>query len=281
MHHRAVLAAFLAGAAAAVTLRSGEQQTTMVVAAGAAAARPAETPDPDAVRRATESVNAGLEHARADRPEAASTAFANAAEALPAFESWAAMLSAQAWARVGDTAAVRRELARSDTSLVREWGWRARVDAALASGDTTRAARLAEQSAMRVRDAARRAEAWTRAGTLHAHKGQKTTARTALRRAIDASAGADAALEAARTLARIGPTAADQRRIGRVHLRHGDYDRAASAISAYVRSGGVTVAERTNLQLELGRALFNARDYDAAVRRLRLAISIAGKNASA
>jgi soluble lytic murein transglycosylase len=246
------------------------------------AAAAADAADPDAVRRATEAVRAGLEHARASRTNPAVAAYARAAEVLPAFAPWAALLSAQAAARAGDTAAVRRHLARSDTALVREWGWRARVDAALASGDTARAARIASGAAESIENAARRAEALTRAGTLQLRRGRTTEARTALRRAIDSSTAATASVEAARTLGSIAhPTAADQLRIGRVYLRHGNYDRAATAIAAYVNAGGVTVAERAKLQLELGRGLFNARQYAAAERRLRLAASIAGRNAAA
>jgi soluble lytic murein transglycosylase len=277
MLYGAVMAILAGLAAASVSLRAGGP---LVDVGARAAARV--SADPDVVRRATESVRAGLEHTRADRSQAAADAYADAAATLPAFESWAAMLSAQAAARVGDTAAVQQHLARSDTSLVREWGWRARVEGALVSGDTAGAIRIAEQAAPKIRDAGRRADAWMRVGTLHARKDRTTAARTALRLAIDASSGSDASLEAAHTLAELGrPTQADQRRISRVYLRHGHYEQAAAAIVAYVEAGGVTIAERTALQLDLGRALFNARQYAAAEGRLRRATQIAGNNENA
>jgi soluble lytic murein transglycosylase len=283
MHQRAVFAVFLAVAVAAVALGTNRQRTdTGDVAAERAAVPVAAAADPEVVRRATEAVRTGLEHARASRAEPAISAYAQAAELLPEFSAWAALLSAQAAARTGDTAAVRRHLARSDTALVREWGWRSQVDAALESGDTASAVQLAEAAAPEIRDAARRAGAWTRAGTLHATAGRTTAAVAALRRAIDSSTGAGASVEAARTLADIGtPTAADQLRIGRVYLRHGNFDRAAEAIVAYVDAGGVSVAQRADLQLALGRGMFNARDYAGAERRLRRAVTIAGTNADA
>ena len=83
--------------------------------------------DTSAVRAATREVRAGVEHAEARRAAEAAAAYARAAEHLPAFADWAAALSATAAGRAGDTAAVARHLSRTDSSLARDWGWRARA----------------------------------------------------------------------------------------------------------------------------------------------------------
>lgn len=227
-------------------------------------------------------VRAGLAHSAASRPDQAAAAYARAVERLPAFAPWAHALSASAAAKTGDTAAVRRHLSRTDTALAREWGWRARIDGALAAGDTAGALRMAAAAATHIQDAARRAEAWTRVGRLHARARRNDNARAAFRQAIDASTGSSASVEAARALTEMaGTTADDWRRIGRVYLRHGNFDRAGQAADRYLTAANPPAAERVQLQLEIGRALFNARQYAQAERRLRAAATAAGSNASA
>lgn len=255
----------------------------------AAAARPAQATDPAGVgpatmpasdtvtiRAAAEDLRAGLAHAEEGWPAAAAAAYARAAERVPSLGPWAAFLSATAAARAGDTAAVRRHLAATDAELAREWGWRARVDAALASGDTTAAAQHAESAAAQIRGAGRRAEALARAGTLHARTGRATEAAAVLRRAIDASIGSAAAVDAARALADLRSNTPDDRLlIGRVYLRHGNMTRATEGFDAWLNAGRGTPAERAQLHLDLARGMFDARQYSAAERRLRTAVSAA------
>jgi soluble lytic murein transglycosylase len=246
----------------------------MAAAAPAATASPGDTA---AVRRATAEVRSGLAHANGGNIAAATAAYARAAQQVPSFAPWSHVLSASAAARTGDTAAVRRHLAASDPELARNWGWRARVDAALSARDSGLAARLAEEAATAMQDTARRVEAWTRAGSIHAAAARTGAAAAAFRRAIDENIVPAAAVEAARLLSDLpGITAEDQRRIGRVFLRHRNFDRATPAWDAYLAAGAVDAAERARIQLDIGRALFEARSYAAAERRLRLAMNAGG-----
>ena len=236
--------------------------------------------DTVAVRAATAQVRAGLEHSQAKRAQEAASAYERAKEELPAFGDWSAVLSASAAARAGDSAAVTRYLAAADSSLARDWGWRARVNAIAALGDTAAAAQLAAEIAPTLPDSTRQAEAWTRAGMLFLRARRNEDAKEAFRKSIAASIGSVAAIDAARELSTVGrPSAADQLKIGRVFMRHSNPARAATAFDAYFTRGKPPVAERVAIQLELGTALFNIRQYPAAERRLRAAVT-AGANAS-
>jgi soluble lytic murein transglycosylase len=233
--------------------------------------------DTVAVRSATAEVRAGLARATAGDAAGAVAAYTRAAELVPAFGPWARALSASAAARGGDTASVRRHLAATDPDIARSWGWRARVDAALAARDSAGAARIAAAAAAEMPDTARRVQAWARAGALHAAAGRHAEAAVMLRRAIDESVAPAAALEAARLLGTLRVvTADDRRRIGRVYLRHRNMDRATAAYDAYMAAAQPPAALRATIQLELGRGLFDSRDYAAAERRLRLALNAGG-----
>jgi soluble lytic murein transglycosylase len=233
--------------------------------------------DTAAVRAAAADVRAGLEHANAGRARDAVAAYERAARRLPQFSAWAHALSAGAAARGGDTAAVRRHLAQADAGIVRDWAWRARVDAALAAGDSLGAAQVAATAAVAMPDTARRVQAFTRAASIHASLGRNADAITLLRRALDESVAAPAAVEAARLLGAQQPlTAADHRRIGRAYLRHRNMPRAVAAYDAYVAAAQPGAAERATIHLELGRGLFDARDYAGAERRLRQASGAGG-----
>jgi soluble lytic murein transglycosylase len=233
--------------------------------------------DTAAVRAATAAVRAGLEHAGAGRDRDAVAAYAQAAGHLPRFAAWSHALSAAAAARSGDTAAVRRHLAATDSPIARDWGWRIRVDAALAAGDSIGGARIAAAAATAMPDTARRVQAWTRAGAIHAQAGRHAEALPLLRRAIDERAAAPAALEAARLLERIpGLVADDRRRIGRAHLRNRSPVRALESYDSYLAATPLPAAERARIHLDLGRALFDGREYAAAERRLRLAGNAGG-----
>jgi soluble lytic murein transglycosylase len=247
-----------------------------------AEARPESAPlplygDTAAVQTAIAAVRAGLAHAAAGSADAAAAAYDAAARQLPSFQPWAHALAATAAARGGDTAAVRRHLAAADPEIVRDWAWRARVDAALAARDSAAAARLAVAAADAMTEPSRRTQALTRAGVIQAGMRRHGDALNSLRRALDESVAPVAAVEAARTMSALpGLTTDDRRRIGRVWLRHGNMDRATSAYDAYLAAASIPAAERAMIQLELGRALFNARDYTAAERRLRAAIAAGG-----
>jgi soluble lytic murein transglycosylase len=233
--------------------------------------------DTVAVRTAVVEVRAGLAHAGSGNATAAAAAYGRAARLVPTFVPWSHALSASAAARSGDTAAVRRHLALTDTVIARDWGWRVRVDAAVAARDSAGAARIAAEAATAMPDTARRVQAWVRSAAIQAASGRRTEAAALLRRAIDESAAAPAAVEAARLFGTLpGLAADDRRRIGRVYLRHRNLARATEAYDAYLAAAQPPAALRATIQLDLGRALFETRDYAAAERRLRLSANAAG-----
>jgi soluble lytic murein transglycosylase len=252
----------------------------MLVAAALSAAPPvaaSSTSDTAAIRRATADVRSGLTHSTAGNATAAAAAYARATGQVPAFAPWAQLLSATAAARAGDTASVRRHLTGVDADLVRDWGWRARVEAALSARDSGAAARIAEAAAAAMPDTARRVQAWSRAGAIHLGARRNAEAAAAFRRAIDESVASSASVEAARLLSTLPDLApADRLRIGRVFLRHRNLERATAAFDAYLASGRADAAERARIQLDIGRTHFDMRDYAAAERRLRLAVNAAG-----
>jgi soluble lytic murein transglycosylase len=233
--------------------------------------------DTAAVRSAIADVRAAMTRAGAGDVTGAVSAYQRAGQHVPTFAPWSHALSASAAARSGDTAAVRRHLAAADPAIARDWGWRARVDAAAAAGDSAGAARIASAVAAELPDTARRVQAWVRAGAIHAGSGRHAEAAAVLRRAIDESVAASASVEAARllgTLPRL--TAEDHRRMGRVYLRHRNMPRAVQAYDAYIATAQPPPALRATIQLELGRGLFDGRDYAAAERRLRQAANTSG-----
>jgi soluble lytic murein transglycosylase len=233
--------------------------------------------DTVALREATADVRAGLVHANAGRAQDAVAAYARAARRMPRLVPWSHALSAAALARAGDTTGVRRHLAQTDTIIARDWGWRTRVDATLAAGDTLGAARFAAAAAAALPDTARRVQAWTRAGAIHVDSRRTAEATPLLRRAIDESIAAPAAAEAARLLGTLPARAVEDRlRIGRVYLRHRNPARAAEAYDAWIAATQPPAAERARIGLELGRAFFDARDYSTAERRLRAAAAAGG-----
>ncbi len=195
-------------------------------------------------------------------------AYDRAASLLPDITPWIQLAAAEAAATAGDTAAVTARLGGLDAELAREWGWSARVDALLAAKDTVAALASAERAAGTLASSTRRARAWVTVAELAARAGDRAKSRDAYRRAMDAAPGTVAAVDAARALSEAGGlSAADRLAIGRVYLRHGNYDRAADGIEAYLKSASVSPRERERLRMDLAHALFNGRRYDAAERQ--------------
>jgi soluble lytic murein transglycosylase len=189
-------------------------------------------------------------------------AYAEAAELLPQIEDWIAIRAATAAAAAGDTTAVRTWLERSEPGLASDRGWRAQVRGRRAVGDHRGALTAAEAAVARIESAARRAEAWQAVGELRLMLGDTGGARTAFRQAIAAAPGSSFALDAGRSLGSLpGATADDRLRIGRLFLRHGNLERGLAGLRAYLDAGAGNAAERAEVRLELGRALFRAERY--------------------
>ena len=196
-------------------------------------------------------------------------AYDTAASLLPGFSDWISLWAAELSAAAGDTAATRARLADLDATLAARRGWRLPIRAALAAEDRRGALRIAERAAGYLDAASDRATAWRIAGDIHADLRDTTAARAAWTRAIEASIGSQAAVEAARQLSTVrGLTSADRLRIGRVFLRHGNRERGIAALEAYLASASPPPATRDEVELELGRALFAAARYDDAITRM-------------
>lgn len=211
----------------------------------------------------------GLELSRAGDAPAAIGIFQRVVATAPGLQDWTYIFAAQAAARAGDTAGVRQHLEATEPDLAREWGWRARTIGHRNAGDLAGAVQTAENGAGTVESASRRAEAWKYAGEIRLLMGDTVAASAAFRRAMDAAPLSPAAVEAARLLGALpGIPPEDRLQIGRLYLRHRNYDRGIAGLEAYLASGRGTRPERDAIRLELGRALFEARRYATAEGRL-------------
>lgn len=203
----------------------------------------------------------------------AQAAFDSARALIPEIADWIAIFAARAAAEFGDTAAVERELDATDPVLERDWGWVTRVDAYENAGDRAAAIAAAGRATRELSDGGRRAAAWTRLGRLHLVGGDTAAAMHAFRNSIGAAPLDPEAVTAARLMSDLpGLSPSDRLRIGQLYLRHGNAARAEDGIRAYLDSGEADPEERIRLRLDLGRALFNAREYADAERQL-LALS--------
>lgn len=200
---------------------------------------------------------------------AALAAYEQAAEHLPQLEDWIRLFAADAAAATGDTAAVSENLAATSPELARDWGWRIRVRGLRNAAAPAEALRAAEAAAGELGETDGRAAAWAVAGDLRIERGDTAGARDAWRRAMAAAPGSPGAVDAARGMSRLsGLAPEDQLRVARIYLRHGNRDRAVAGIEAYLASGTAGPAERIELELELGRALFDQGHYARAERAL-------------
>lgn len=226
--------------------------------------------------RAVIQLRRGGAFAAADSTAAALRAYDAAAGLIPWFADWAAMLAAEAAASGGDTVAVRTRLAEAG-DLVGGRGWRLRLEAALAAGDTMAAREVALETARTAGSAVTRATAWSELGVLRLAAGDTARGRRALETAIEVPSSLGA-VTGARVLTELGPTTAQWRQIGDIYGRHGNPRRAAEAYGKYLASGSGTGAERDQVRLRRGRALYDSGRFGEAEREL---LALAGDAASA
>jgi soluble lytic murein transglycosylase len=220
----------------------------------------------------------GLELARAGDAAGAVAAFERAAQVLPGIADWAYVLAADAAGAVGDVASVERLLGATDPTLARDWGWRARATAATHAGGATGARQALARAVADIADASQRAQAAKQLGDLEAAAGQATSARAAYARVFASAPGSVHAVDAARAASSLdGLSADDHLAIGRIYLRHGNRERGLAGFDRYLQSGRGTAAERLAIRLEAARALFDARSYADAERRL---ISLSSETAA-
>lgn len=225
----------------------------------------------DARERGLTEIRRGFALREAGRPGQAVEAFDRAAEQLPRLEDWIDLWALQALGQTGDTAAVESRLARVPSDLRDAFAWSVRVRAFRAANAAGRALAVAEEAARILEDASERASAWTLAGDIRLTRGDSVGARRAYTRAMEASRGSSAAVDAARQMSLMpGLDAEDHLRIGRVYLRHGNRERGLDGLQRYLDLGQPTGTTRAQVELELGRALFAGGEYGDAARRMLL-----------
>ncbi|MBI4540919.1 MAG: transglycosylase SLT domain-containing protein [Gemmatimonadetes bacterium] len=208
-------------------------------------------------------------HARRNEHEAALEAYQRAAAGLPGLSDWLHLLAADAASRLGDTVAVTQLLWATEPGLARERGWRATARARVAAGDTVGALAAAENAGWYLHDPGGRADAWVRVAELRLAGGDTAAAREALRQTVDAAPLSTSATEAARMLEALRGASAEERlRAGRIYIQNGNVRRGVTALDAYLRLGLGSAEERAAVRLEAGQALFRARRYADAERRL-------------
>ena len=227
------------------------------------------------IRKATAFVSA-------TRYDSAIAAYGRAAVMLPQIEDWIRIFAASAAAHAGDTAAVRMHLDSADGTLVRDWGWRSRVRAKENAKDTAGALAAAQLAAAFLPGASSKSEAWLRTGDLKLLLGDTAGARAAWVTGMSVAPGSSHALKAAQQLTSLNiGTARDNLVMGRVYLRHGNSARGIASLSTFMKSSAATPAERRTVQLETGRAMFNAGRYQDAAALLRTYADSAGNDARA
>lgn len=216
------------------------------------------------------------------RTEEALKAYDRALALLPDITTWIHLAAAEAAAADGDTLTVRQRLDRIDAATARDWGWAIRVDALRTADDPVRALAAAQQAAADLSSSARRARASIIVAELASAAGDATTARAAYRNAMSLSPGSVAAVDAARAMSEMdGLTASDHLAIGRVYMRHGNYERAVDGIEAWLERARPGAREAERARLELAHALFNGRDYAAAERQFLRIVENASSSAVA
>jgi soluble lytic murein transglycosylase len=222
--------------------------------------------------RAISDLRRGLALAGAGQARAAVAIFDQVAAEHPWLADWASFYAAESLAPTGDTAEVRRRLEVAGPSLTRARGWRFQVQAARSAHDLPQARRLALEAAGQAASPAARAAAWTLLGSLRLEAGDTAAAREAYRSAMQGAPAAIAAVDAARSLTRLGPTPEDWRRIASVYLRHGNHARAIAGFESYLASGAGSMDEAARVRVQLGDALLEAgRHADAERHLLRVA----------
>ncbi len=225
---------------------------------------------PDAAEQnGIEAMQRGLTALRAGQHAQAKAAFHQAARDLPILEDWALLYVATAAAALGQADTVDAALARIDPWLAAERGWAIRVDALRRSGRSAQALLVALDASDRLTAPERRAAAAFDAALVQLALRDTAAAFGTLRRAMDLAPTSTFALDAARQLAALPRASADDHlAIGRLYARHGNATRALTSIDRYLASGRGTVAERGRAGVDAAKALFDARRYAEAERRL-------------
>ena len=190
----------------------------------------------------------------------------------PALADWAHLLSADAAARLGDTAKAREQLATGSPWLAREWGWRVRVRGLEAAASRLEAAKLALAEAPQLHRPSSQADALRVGAELLLSGGDTAHALVTLRAALSGPLPAATISGAAGLLAAVARHPADLLQSAIVLAEAGEYSRAAAILPRLVRSSQTAGPARSRLRLILARHCFETRKYVTA-RQLATALA--------
>ncbi len=188
---------------------------------------------------------------------------------LPALSDWRPLVLAQLLALTGDTAAVRSALGQLDPTgeYWSRWGWIFLADAYEEAGDLTAAREAARAQALVERNPGRASAAWLRAGTLALEAGDSVSAQEDLWAALEYGTTLDGAQNAALLIDQnpwpLEDT--DELRLGRTLLASRAWEQSHMRLAPYVTEDRPPIpADRDELRLGLGRALFELRRFSEA-----------------
>lgn len=175
---------------------------------------------------------------------------------------WLDVLTADALAHTGDTAAVRAAVASARTGVLGLRAWRARVAAARQAGDLASARAIANQARAWAETDGTRAEFLVAAGGAAIEMGDTAAGTDAFRSAVELRAASPHARAAADLLRQGKLDAADQLALARVYTAQGLHVESVEGYRTWLDSNLGTADERKKVRLELANALFYAERYD-------------------
>ncbi len=208
-------------------------------------------------QRATRAVRAG-------QPALAEQTYVQFAQQSPALADWAYVFAADAAARRGDTADVRKHQQASSVWLAREWGWRARVRVSRLTAGPLTAAQLALSIADSLQLPAGRAQARHKAAELLLLARDTAAARETLRALVSDSVDASVLVPSAALLARLSSNGADLLQCARVLLAGGEVASASELLPHLLKRAELAGPARAQFRLELAEVHFQARRYPRA-----------------
>jgi soluble lytic murein transglycosylase len=211
----------------------------------------------------------GLALIRAGEAEAGRRELALASQRAGGASVWIDLLTADAYAATGDTAAAGAALASFDDGYLGLRAWRARIEAARQAGDIAGARALANRARAWARTDATRAEFLVAAGRAAIDMGAVSAGRAALRAAIDRTAAGPHAQAAAELLRSGTPTAEDHLAIARVYRAQGLHEESLDGYRRWLGAGYGGASQRADVIMEYANALFYAERYDEVEAALR------------
>lgn len=196
----------------------------------------------------------------------AAAAYGRATELLPTLEPWLALRAAEQMATNGDTAAVRRWLARA-TGVPAARRARATADAFARATDPDRAVQ-ALLAATGDADPAGSAELRVRAARIRLRHGDTAIARGILRRAVRETPGD--ALDAADLLSLLpGLSPSDHLALGRAYERSEAPGRAVPEYRSYLAGSHLSSAARRAWEMKIGELLLSSGDNAGAAAEMK------------